>query len=73
MAGSTPPRRATTRAVSSLLFNRRQVRIGYRRTLRMEQERVPFADGAYLVASQRVTVQARDTEGAVVGRNIDVS
>ncbi len=55
-----------------LLFNRRQFRVGYRRRMMMERERVPFADGAYLVASQRVTVQARDTEGVAVGYNVEV-
>lgn len=55
-----------------LLFNRRQFRVGYRRRLMIEQERVPFADGGYLVASQRIAIRARDTEGVAVGFNVDV-
>ena len=62
-----------------VIFNRRQFRVGYRRMLTMEMERLPFADGAYLVASQRVTVQARDSAsdqhqagGASVGFNVNV-
>ena len=56
-----------------VIWNRRQFRLGFRRRMNMEVERVPFADGGYLVASMRVAFQARDTEGVAVGFNIDVS
>ncbi len=55
-----------------VIFNRRQFRMGFRRRLVMSVERIPFADGGYLVASLRMTVKARDTEGVAVGYNITI-
>ena len=55
-----------------VIWNRRQFRLGFRRRMSMQVERVPFADGGYLVASMRVAFQARDTEGVAGGFNIDV-
>ncbi len=55
-----------------VIWNRNQFKLGYRRRLTMSVEKVPFADGGYLVASLRVAFTARDAEGVAVGYNITI-